>query len=233
MALPLEELEAQGWLHLPALLAPRSVAALIRVVQRQAMWGAGARHWLAEPACAALAQRLRAQLVARDLLSADSVAVQCTLFDKRAGRNWLVALHQDLAVPAHAEGGAARLKEGEPFMQAPDDLLRQLLAVRIHLDDCGPSAGPLRVVPGSHRCGRLDAARALAWRAREGERLCIAQAGDALLMRPLLLHASSRMEAPVRRRVLHFLFAPAQAPAGWRWNRCVPVLAPSPACGRG
>lgn len=197
--------------------------ALKRVTQAQTFEVAGSRNWLAQPACAALARRLGARLIASGLLPAASGAVQCTLFDKRAGRNWLVALHQDLSLPGQAEGSPPRFKEGEPFAQAPDALLTQVLAVRIHLDDCGALAGPLRVVPGSHRHGRLSDAQARAWRAREGERVCTVQVGDALLMRPLLLHASSRMEAPVRRRVLHFVFGPLSVPAGWRWNRCVPA----------
>ena len=30
-----------------------------------------------------------------------------------------------------------------------------MLVVRLHLDDCGEDNGPLRVLPGSHRLGRL------------------------------------------------------------------------------
>ena len=44
---------------------------------------------------------------------------------------------------------------------------------------------------------------------------------DALLMRPLLVHASSKATAPAQRRVLHFLFGPAHLPDGLRWNRAV------------
>ncbi|WP_225782931.1 phytanoyl-CoA dioxygenase family protein [Xenophilus sp. Marseille-Q4582] len=217
------QLDHEGWALLPACVAPRSVRALIRVTARRTSHDAGSRQWLAQPACAALAERLRARLAAMGLLPAASAAVQCTLFDKRADRNWLVAWHQDLSVPARAAGRAVRLKEGEPFTQAPEEVLRQLLAVRIHLDDCGPLAGALRVVPRSHGAGWLDNAQARLWRLREGEQLCTARAGDVLLMRPLLLHASSRMQAPVRRRVLHFLFAPVPGPVGWCWNRCVPA----------
>lgn len=219
----MQQLAHEGWAHLRAWVSPRSVNALIRTMRVQQTHAAGSRSGLAQPVCVALAQRLRARLVDSGLLPAASVAVQCTLFDKRAERNWLVALHQDLSLPARADGCPSRIKDGEPFTQAPADLLSQMLAVRVHLDDCGAQAGPLRVVPGSHRHGRLDEAQAHAWRARTGEHVCTAQAGDVLLMRPLLLHASSRMEAPVRRRVLHFLFGPLSGPVGWRWNRSIPM----------
>lgn len=38
-----------------------------------------------------------------------------------------------------------------------------------------------------------------------------------MLMRPLLLHASSKILADNPRRVLHFVFAPAIPPEGLRW----------------
>ena len=40
--------------------------------------------------------------------------------------------------------------------------------------------------------------------------------GGAMLMRPLLLHASSKILAHTPRRVLHFVFAPAIPPDGLR-----------------
>lgn len=94
--------------------------------------------------------------------------------------------------------------------------------VRGHLDDCGADAGPLRVVSGSNRFGRLGEPEALAMRAERGETTCMAAIGDALVMRPLLLHASSRARAPVRRRVLHFLFGPERLPHGLVWNSTEP-----------
>jgi hypothetical protein len=39
-----------------------------------------------------------------------------------------------------------------------------------------------------------------------------------MLMRPLLLHASSKILANNPRRVLHFVFAPAIPPDGLRWS---------------
>ena len=77
------------------------------------------------------------------------------------------------------------------------------------------------MVPGSHRHGRLSESEAADRRQRDGEVECLASKGDALVMRPLLLHASSKAETPSRRRVLHFLFGPAELPYGLRWHRAV------------
>ncbi|QQP96352.1 phytanoyl-CoA dioxygenase family protein [Lysobacter enzymogenes] len=185
---------------------------------------AGDRDLLREPWCGELAARLRERLAGAGLLAQDAVAVQCTLFRKSANRNWKVTLHQDLSIPVAARVQDARLsawsrKQGGHFVQPPAELLERLLAVRLHLDPCGPGDGPLRVVPGSHRHGRLDAAAAAALRASQGETACTAQRGDLLIMRPLLLHASSKATRPQgRRRVLHFLYGPREPGYALHWS---------------
>jgi hypothetical protein len=47
---------------------------------------------------------------------------------------------------------------------------------------------------------------------------CNAHRGSALVMRPLLLHASSKASGLSRRRVLHLLFGPRQLPHGLNWQ---------------
>lgn len=64
----------------------------------------------------------------------------------------------------------------------------------------------------------VDDAAARQWRERVGYVAVDALAGDALLMRPLVLHASSKASAPGRRRVLHFLFGPSELPFGLSWR---------------
>jgi len=220
-------LDEAGYALLPSLLPVDLLIQTAQSLESTLGQAAGSRNLLAQPQCREMANHLKAQLVDMNLLDASSVAVQCTLFDKTADRNWLVALHQDTSIPASGPGTPAVVKEGEPYVQPPVDVLQSLLAVRMHLDDCGADAGPLRVVPGSHRAGRLDDTQAQAMRADRGEAICTAARGDALLMRPLLLHASSRARSPVRRRVLHFLFGPERLPHGLVWNRTVAGARPA------
>jgi ectoine hydroxylase-related dioxygenase (phytanoyl-CoA dioxygenase family) len=215
------QLDEVGYALVPGLLPAGLLDDIAQSFERSLGQAAGNRNLLAQPQCRDMATHLKAQLTDLGLLDASSVAVQCTLFDKTADRNWLVALHQDTSIPASGSQMPTVIKEGEPYVQPPVDVLQSLLAVRVHLDDCGADAGPLRVVPASHRAGRLGDAEAQAMRANHGEAICTAARGDALLMRPLLLHASSRARAPVRRRVLHFLFGPEALPHGLVWNRTV------------
>ena len=183
----------------------------------------GTRNMLAQPWCAALAQQLRGHPSIATCLPADAQAVQCTYFEKTADRNWLVAPHQDLSVPVAQQVAAPgwqgwSAKEGHWFVQPPATWLAHMVAVRLHLDDCGPSDGPLRVLPGTHTQGRLSPTSMATLRQQGTETVCTAPAGAALLMRPLLVHASSKSTGTSRRRVLHFAFGPATLPHGLRWH---------------
>ena len=94
-----------------------------------------------------------------------------------------------------------------------------MIAIRVHLDPCKDDDGPLRVVPGSHLRGLIGPEEAV--RARAAEVACLTEQGDALVMRPLLLHASSKATGTSLRRVLHFRFGPPVLPYGLRWRHAV------------
>lgn len=158
------------------------------------------------------------------MLPVDPTAVQCTLFVKSIDKNWLVSLHQDLSIPVaervdSLECSGWSVKEGETFVQPPISVLRDMLAVRVHLDDCNERNGALRVVPASHQLGRLTSSDGLRERDTRGEISVTVPKGGAMLMRPLLLHASSKASIDSARRVLHFVFGPGRLPHGLRW-RC-------------
>ena len=195
-------------------------------VRRSASGSGGTRGLLAHDWCRELATELQEHALLAPLLEPNYVAVQCTYFEKSASRNWLVPVHQDLSIPVaeHVEHPSLRgwsEKEGALFVQAPDGVLEQLLALRVHLDDCAENDGPLRVVPGSHALGRLGAQNAVAARLSSPGFVCAAPRGSVLAMRPLLLHSSSKATGAGLRRVLHFLFGPSELPLGLRWQDAV------------
>jgi hypothetical protein len=226
MRATMEAFERDGYAIVPGLIEERETATASRALERVRLPGAGTRNLLRLPWCRALAQRIKKRLTRSKAVSSSFVAVQCTLFDKNPERNWLVALHRDLSIPVKARIAHPLLsgwseKEGEHFVQAPLEILETLLAVRVHIDDCGLENGPLRVVPRSHLGGRLGDAAARDLRDALGEEQCLTARGDAVLMRPLILHASSRATTPSRRRVLHFLFGPTSLPYGLEWKYAV------------
>jgi len=157
-----------------------------------------------------------------EILSTELIPVQSTLFVKSIESNWLVPLHQDLSIPLAERAESLGWqgwseKEDELFVQPPVSVLDSVLALRPHLDDCKERNGALRVVSGSHRLGRLTTAEAIRAKDERGEVCVEIPRGGAMLMKPLLLHASSKVSIGSVRRVLHFVFAPAELPGGLRW----------------
>jgi ectoine hydroxylase-related dioxygenase (phytanoyl-CoA dioxygenase family) len=185
--------------------------------------GAGARGVLAVPAVWAFARSEAIESLVSEHLGARPMPVRAIFFDKSMASNWLVPWHQDLTIAVASRCEAAgfgpwSLKDGIPHVQPPDELLQQMIAVRLHLDDCDASNGALRVIPGSHKCGRLNPDQISSARASSVEVVCEASAGDVLLMRPLLLHASSKSVSDRRRRILHIEYCCGELPAGMTWH---------------
>jgi len=187
---------------------------------------AGTRNLLNLSWCQRLVGALRECDPVASLLPRGAVAIQCTLFEKSHSRNWLVPLHQDVHIPVqerieHRSLTGWSEKEGILYVLPPPEVLEALVAVRVHIHACTSANGPLRVVPGSHRHGRLSESSVAAARSESSEKVCLVVAGGALVMKPLLLHASSKATKPSLRRVLHFLFGPRDLPYGLRYAHAV------------
>ena len=184
---------------------------------------AGRRGLLAEPAVQRLARGERILRLIRPHLPEEPLPVRAIYFDKSPDANWLVAWHQDLTLTVRARAdvpgfGPWSTKDGVPHVQPPVELMQQMLSVRLHLDDADAENGALRVLPGSHRLGRLSSERIQELRAQGSEVVCALSAGDAFLMRPLLLHASGRSTKASHRRVLHLEYAGFKLPSGLQWH---------------
>ena len=64
---------------------------------------------------------------------------------------------------------------------------------------------------------RLSKADAAPTAERSGKHLCSVAAGDALVFRPLLIHASRKATSQLPRRVIHLEFAGARLPEPLAW----------------
>ena len=156
------------------------------------------------------------------VLGADCFAVRGIFFNKSPKANWKVTWHQDCVIPVreklHIEGWGPWSTKADVIHVRPElAVLQQMLAIRIHLDDCGEDNGPLRVILGSHRDGFLSDAE-IQNRSKENAVACAVLRGDAILMRPLLLHSSAPAVKPSNRRVVHLEFAAAELPHGAKWQ---------------
>lgn len=164
--------------------------------------------------------------LAQAALGPEARGVRGILFDKTPEANWKVAWHQDrtIAVRERIElpgFGPWSVKLGVAHVEPPREILEQMVALRIHLDDCPAENGALRLSPGSHRRGKLDP-QEIARLAESGleEITCPARRGEILVMRPLVLHASRPSSSPARRRVLHLEYAGGELPGGLAWRVC-------------
>ncbi|MFO0865630.1 MAG: phytanoyl-CoA dioxygenase family protein [Gemmataceae bacterium] len=164
----------------------------------------------------------RVRSFATAVLGEGAFAVRAVFFDKVPGANWSLFWHQDNIITvaermdALGFSGWSR-KAGVWQVQPPADVLARMLAIRIHLDDCGPANGPLRVLPGTHRHGWIDDSLD-AWKARVPEVVCLAKAGGIVGMCPLTLHASAPADSPCHRRVIHIEYANQDLPGELKWH---------------
>jgi ectoine hydroxylase-related dioxygenase (phytanoyl-CoA dioxygenase family) len=151
------------------------------------------------------------------VLGGGAFAVRAVLFDKVPAANWRVPWHRDRLVAVRSRRDAPgysawSVKDGVVHVEPPSGVLERMLAVRLHLDASTTDNGPLRVLSGSH-LDRQDHA------IDEASAVTITAArGSALLMRPLLRHASLPAANPGHRRVLHIEFAAHDLPGGLAWH---------------
>lgn len=173
---------------------------------------AGVRHLLRIPAISSLARDPRLIRLAAEALRAEPVPFGATLFDKSDTANWLVVWHQDTALPMEerrdAPGwGPWSTKDGVEYAHAPGPALESIVAIRLHLDPSTLENGALRILPGTHAQGVLSDGQIHSVSSSVRPVVCGARGGDVLIMRPLLLHASSKATTASSRRVVHLEYA--------------------------
>jgi ectoine hydroxylase-related dioxygenase (phytanoyl-CoA dioxygenase family) len=158
----------------------------------------------------------------REILGPQFGLVRGLFFDKPPGRSWWLPWHKDQTIAVRNNSLPSQqfsrptLKAGVPHVIAPRELLEQMLTVRLHLDEVTLDNGPLKVIPGSHLTGATTQDDGIE------PATILAQPGDALLMRPLLTHASgdSVEGSTSHRRILHLEFAPSDdLPDGYQWHQ--------------
>jgi hypothetical protein len=174
---------------------------------------AGIRHLMSNPGVQRFALDRRLHSLAKRYLGGDAVPFRATLFDKTPQTNWLIPWHQDTALPLEStfeaqDWGPWSKKADVHYAHAPSWALARVIALRVHLDAGTAHNGPLRVIPNSHIDGVLSD-EAVLQRVSESDSgvECLTPRGGVVVMRPLIIHSSTKVLSADPRRVLHIEYA--------------------------
>ncbi len=229
---PASQVREEGFAIIAHLISNSEVAELCAVLEqvegeesvRQRGGSAFAiRNLLAlSPAIAQLAIRPDVLAPVSEVLGANPRPVRGILFNKTPDANWKVPWHQDVTIAVRERvelpgWGPWSEKAGVLHVQPPAEILDAILSLRISLDPTSAGNGALQVIAGSHRLGRLKDEGIAKLRDESVPVTCEVPAGGAMLMKPLLLHASSPATSPTNRRVIHIDYSAVNLPPPLQW----------------
>ena len=215
-------LTAHGARLHPNALSAAAVEQLREFAEPLVAGQSGARIFGGDIAAAVAAPDSAFARIAMDALSARARPVRAVLFDKSEEANWSAGWHQDRTIAVRdrheTEGyGPWSVKSGAVHVEPPFEILRGMITLRAHLDDCDADNAPLLIAPRSHRLGRVPIAAIDDAAARLGSICCLACAGDIWVYATPILHASDRAKQPRRRRVLQVDFSASPLADGLEW----------------
>jgi ectoine hydroxylase-related dioxygenase (phytanoyl-CoA dioxygenase family) len=159
---------------------------------------------------------------ATEILGSKPKVVRVIYFDKTEESNWLVPWHQDRTIALNkkveVEGwGRWSVKDGVHHVQPSIDVLEQMITFRVHLDDSDRTNGCLKIVPNTHTLGLLNQEQIREVTSNRMHSCCEVKVGDVLLMRPHILHASSKCIRPKHRRIVHIEYSSYALPFDLEW----------------
>jgi ectoine hydroxylase-related dioxygenase (phytanoyl-CoA dioxygenase family) len=237
-----KDIEILGYTTIPAIYTGGEIDALTTLIRstepdsetfRKSNDLFAIRQLLKEvPQAAGLVFNEKLQEVIFSLFGRQYFVVKSIYFDKPGSSNWFVSYHQGLTISVRdrfevSGFGPWSVKQNQFAVVPPVEILEENFTVRIHLDDTDENNGALRVVPGSHRKG-IYRPETIDWNI-EQEATCCVPRGGIMIMRPLLLHASSRSTSNRKRRVIHIEFACQELPEPLQWSERLPEnLLPTP-----
>ena len=140
----------------------------------------------------------------------DLFLTKALFFNKTPNANWYVTWHQDTPINVKEKIETDKYhgwtsKEGITSVIPPEHILQESYTIRIHLDDTNEDNGALRIIPGSHKKIHDDQSIHLITQSSL-DTISEVQAGGIQIMKPLLLHASSKAPNQKQRRVIHLEF---------------------------
>ena len=148
--------------------------------------------------------------------------VRAILFDKSPATNWALGWHQDRTISVsrivEVPGfGPFTTKSGLVHVEPPFEFIERMVTLRFHLDAVDDANGPLLVIEGSHRLGKIATGEVDTVAGQGTTMACHADAGDAWAYATPILHSSKRSSSDGRRRVLQVDYSSDELPGGLEW----------------
>ena len=214
----LEKIESDGFAIVPGIFSPEQVTAILAQLETAiaadrdgaALRAGGGTIYAARniltlwPGVTEIWKQKPLRDILGQVLGNEFGLVRVLYFDKPPGQSWALPWHKDTTIAVRENRLPSSVfckpttKISVPHVEAPKSLLERMLTVRIHLDTITEENGPLKVIPGSHRGVESQPPQTI-----------LTQAGDVLLIRPLVSHCSNRSDENTsrHRRILHLEFA--------------------------
>lgn len=170
---------------------------------------------------------LKTLLINRNLLKIinaidkDAFITKAIYFDKAPSNNWHFAWRQDLPINVNKKLKTAGFtswtkKDDINSVCPPEDIIKSIFTLRIHLDNTNEQNGALRVVPGTHKKRLSDDEREKIVASTKPTVIEVSE-GGVHLMKPLILHSSAKSQNQKRRRVIHLEFSSVELPGELEW----------------
>lgn len=147
--------------------------------------------------------------------------VRLVAFDKSGEMNWGLPWHQDRVVALRDRVEAPGFsnwtrKAGVWHAEPPAGVLESMIFARVHLDAADEDNGCLQLALGSHerRVAEQDVDAAISASVQEP---CIAQRGDVLFAKALILHRSRPSRTMAGRRALRIDYSAVALPSPAQW----------------
>lgn len=155
------------------------------------------------------------------LIDPKAFLVKAIYFDKPETKNWYVTWHQDIPInvkeKVESKGYTSWTKKKEINSVCPPEMIsKNTFSIRIHLDKSNDQNGALKVIPGSHQKRFTDDEKQTIT-TNSFPVVCEVNEGGIQLMKPLLLHASSKAKNQKKRRVIHLEFSSSELPGKLDW----------------
>ena len=219
----MKDFQRDGYAIIPSVLTQKQIAKLKTEIQQLVKGDSayGIRH--IDRKIPAISRLAYSPSIIKHLNYSDRQVrlVKAIYFNKTLQNNWFVGWHQDKTICVRQKIETSgfinwTVKQGAVHVQPPLDIMQKIITLRLHLNPADSDNGALQVIPGSHY-QILNSYQIEEIKTASAPQICEVQAGDALIMNPLILHSSSKSLTSNNRAVIHLEYSTTKLPNNLQW----------------